>query len=72
MNVNTFHLCVNCLAPGAMQCPVGHAGGTQRDPIRITIELCETCTDYLLNGDFVALREYGRDERVVKVKDNSG
>ena len=67
-----LHLCANCLDIDAVPYPIGYEKGDQRDPVRTVIELCVTCVGYLEDGDFVALREYGRDERVVKVKDNSG
>lgn len=42
--------CINCLALGASAVDVGPERGTQRDPYRATLVLCERCEKALLDG----------------------
>lgn len=58
-------LCLNCLQAGAKGVEVGPDKGTQRDPYRATLPLCETCEGALLDGDFQTLAERQTNERVV-------
>ena len=45
------HLCVNCLEDDASPVPIGHDQGLQRDPYRAQIDLCQSCTASLMNGE---------------------
>ncbi len=65
-------LCLNCLETGAKGVPVGRDKGTQRDPYRESVPLCEPCTTALLAGDFVTLAERNRRERVIKAERGDG
>jgi len=66
MSVGRLNLCLNCLQPGASGIEVGPDIGTQRDPYRESLQLCEPCRDALLSGDFATLADRQADERTVK------
>ena len=46
-----MRLCVNCLTPGALPFPIGPDQGSQRDPYRHTLDLCEECAVHLMEGN---------------------
>lgn len=48
-------LCGNCLALGAAKVPVGYDKGSQRDPYRDQVPLCQPCRTALFAGEFAAL-----------------
>lgn len=56
-STKALHLCVNCLEPGATEVPVGHAEGSQRDPVQPKLDLCETCKGALVEGDLKSFAE---------------
>lgn len=58
-------LCLNCLESGAVQVEVGPDKGSQRDPYRDKLPLCETCRGALLSGDFALLAERYSPTRVI-------
>lgn len=47
-------LCNNCLWLGARPVDVGPEQGTQRDPYRAKLMLCDDCKAALLGGDLVS------------------
>lgn len=59
-------LCGNCLEYGADKVDVGPDVGTQRDPERLTVALCQPCRDALLTGAFDVLNERYVAERTVR------
>ena len=59
-------LCLNCLQPGASAIQVGPDKGTQRDPYRDSVDLCDTCQAALLNADFATLADRQADVRTIK------
>lgn len=60
-------LCGNCLESGNHRpVDVGPNMGTQREPYRAYIVLCETCRTALIGGDFTTLHERYRAERTVR------
>lgn len=63
--MSEHRLCDNCLDDGAKGFPVGHDKGTQRDPYRDHVTLCEPCRDALVAGAFGALHARFRAERTV-------
>lgn len=46
-----MNLCINCLETGAQPRPIGPDQGTQRDPYRETIPLCDACWVPLYAGN---------------------
>lgn len=65
-------LCLNCLEVGAKGVPVGHDKGSQRDPYRESVYLCDPCARALLSGDFVTLAYRNREQRTVKAQRGDG
>lgn len=60
-----LNLCLNCLEPDAHGVEVGPEKGSQRDPYREHVQLCETCKLALLGGDFGALSiRYAKERKV--------
>lgn len=59
-------LCLNCLQPGAVSVEVGPEKGSQRDPYREKLPLCEECRDALLYGSFDVLHERYSAERTIR------
>jgi hypothetical protein len=63
---HSISLCLNCLARGKVTAvPVGQEKGSQRDPYRETLSLCETCGQALVLGDFAALHARYQSETTV-------
>ena len=61
-----MNLCGNCLEVGEHKpLDVGPDKGTQRDPYRNRVVLCEPCATALLAGDFATLHARYRAERAV-------
>lgn len=60
-------VCSNCLNNGASPVPVGPEKGGQRDPYRDTVDLCLTCKNALLSGDFTVLHHRYTDQRTITV-----
>lgn len=59
-------LCLNCLEAGATTgVEVGPDRGSQRDPWRQKVILCERCREALLDGDFGTLAERFREKREI-------
>lgn len=63
---DALSLCLNCLERGASSIEVGPEKGSQRDPFRETLNLCDTCSSALLAGDFATLADRQADERMIK------
>lgn len=61
-----LNLCLNCLQDGAAGVEVGREKGTQRDPYRETVTLCEPCRDALTAGRLDLLHERYSVERTVR------
>lgn len=59
-------LCLNCLSPGASAVEVGPEKGSQRDPYRDALDLCDLCRDALLAGNFSLLAEQQADQRTIR------
>ncbi len=64
MSPEALNLCLNCLQPGAKAVEVGPEKGSQRDPYREQLPLCEACTNALLTGDFTVLSTRYSEERM--------
>lgn len=62
-------LCMNCLQSGAKGVDVGPDKGSQRDPYRESIPLCEICEGALLEGNFEVLAARHTNERVINRAD---
>lgn len=69
---DSLNLCLCCLEPGAEGFPIGHEQGSQRDPWRQSVQLCETCKTALLAGDFHTLAERQSDERKITRTEAAG
>lgn len=63
-------LCSNCLESGAKGMEVGEQKGTQRDPWRNHIIVCDPCKQALLEGCFGVLHRRYRAKRIVRRDDN--
>jgi hypothetical protein len=61
-----LNLCMNCLERDAVNVEVGREKGSQRDPYRDTVALCDPCRDALLSGNFDMLHERFNSERTVR------
>lgn len=60
-------LCLNCLEETTQRpTPVGHDIGSQRDPNYRTVQLCEVCSDALVDGHFDVLHERYNQERTIR------
>ena len=58
-------LCSNCLADGGKGYPIGNDKGSQRDPYREFVVLCEPCREALEAGNFAVLHERYAAERLI-------
>lgn len=66
MSTTPLNLCLNCLAAGASGVDVGPEKGSQRDPYRDELQLCDDCKAALLAGDFARLASRYSVERTVR------
>lgn len=48
-------ICQNCLGTGAKSLSIGPDQGSQRDPWRHNVILCDVCVRFLITSDFPAL-----------------
>lgn len=62
-----MHICSNCLEnfTGVQPVPVGNERGSQMDPTRNTVDLCNDCATALVKGDFKKLHERYSETRTI-------
>lgn len=68
MTVKTITLCLNCLTrTNVTSVAVGPEKGSQRDPYREHLALCNICAKALLEGDFETLHiAFRRDVTITR------